>query len=142
MFKNILVPTDGSESSRDTIRRAVAFAKEIDAGITAFHAKPERQLPAYNEGSPAYLPSIADQAAQDIVATVASLCAEAGVACKTVVRKDGKVYRAILDAAGDYGCDLIFMASHGRSGIAAVLLGSETIKVLTHSKIPVLVSRS
>ncbi len=150
MFKNILVPTDGSESSQDTIRRAITFAKEIGAGITAFHARPERRVPYYSvtggsAGSfapdPSEPDSVDDGKANEILANVVRLCAEAGVACKPRVKNDNIVYQAIIDAARENGCDLIFMASHGRSGLAAVLLGSETIKVLTHSKIPVLVCR-
>ena len=152
MFKNILVPTDGSESSQETIRRAITFAKEIGAGISVVHVRPERRVAYYSDyresgAGAASLPNQAeqealdDETAKEILAPAVKLCAEAGVACKPHVKKDNLVYQAIIDAARDYACDLIFMASHGRSGLGAVLLGSETIKVLTHSKIPVLVCR-
>lgn len=149
MFKNILVPTDGSESSQDTIRRAIIFAKEAGARITVCHVRPERRTPYYsasgvgvgNLPNQPELDTVDDSTANEIVEAVVALCTEAGVACKARVKKDNIVYQAIIDAARENACDLIFMASHGRSGLGAVLLGSETLKVLTHSKIPVLVCR-
>ena len=66
---------------------------------------------------------------------------DAGVSCETIQVESGQPHQAILAAAEDKGCDLIAMASHGRRGMSAILLGSETVKVLTHSKIPVLVFR-
>lgn len=147
MFKHILVPTDGSPLSQEAVRRAVSFAKEAGARITAFYAKPEAPMPQYVEGiqidqalQEKYA-KIAEEQAQKILGFAEGLCRDAGVACATSSASSDSPYEAIIDAANAGGCDLIFMASHGRRGIAGLLLGSETSKVLTHSKIPVLVFR-
>lgn len=147
MFKHILVPTDGSELSQDTVRRAISFAKEAGARITAFYAKPEYPVTYYGEGAlidpttPERFAELADQQAQQVLSVVEKQCSEAGVPCTGIATISDVPYEAIIDAANSAGCDLIFMASHGRKGIAGLLLGSETNKVLTHSKIPVLVYR-
>jgi nucleotide-binding universal stress UspA family protein len=148
MFKKILVPTDGSEFSHETIRRAVAFAKDTGASIIAFHAKPEPPPPHYVEGVRLDVATLSedediDQRHARLALDFATkLCAESGVPCTPCASTSSVIFEAIIEAATNNGCDLIFMASHGRSGLGAVLLGSETIKVLTHSKIPVLVCRS
>lgn len=147
MFKHILVPTDGSELSKETARRVVSFAKDAGARITAFFAKPEYPVSYYGEGAlidpttPEKFAELAEQQAQQTLAFVADLGAEEGVAVSTLSLTSDIPYQAIIDAATRAGCDLIFMASHGRRGFSALLLGSETNKVLTHSKIPVLVYR-
>jgi len=148
MFKHILVPTDGSELSQDTVRRAVSFAKEAGAQITAFYAKPEFPVTYYGEGvlidttSPEKFAELAESQAQEILGFAENLCREAGVPCTTLSLTSDIPYEAIIEAANQSGCDLIFMASHGRRGFTSLLLGSETHKVLTHSTIPVLVYRS
>lgn len=147
MFKHILVPTDGSDLSRETVRRAVSFAKEAGARITAFFAKPEYHIAYFGEGAlidpttPEKYAELAEQQAAEYLGEVQKLCAEAGVDCATVSATSDVPYEAIIAAAESAGCDLIFMASHGRRGFSGFLLGSETNKVLTHSKIPVLVYR-
>ena len=147
MFKHILVPTDGSQLSQDTVRRAVSFAKEAGARITAFYAKPEYPVTYYGEGAlidpttPEKFAELAEQQARDVLGFVEQLCREAGVDCTGVAATSDVPYEAIIEAAEKSGCDLIFMASHGRRGISGLLLGSETNKVLTHSKVPVLVYR-
>ena len=147
MFKHILIPTDGSELSRATASRAVSFAKEAGARITVFYAKPEYPIAYFGEGAlidpttPEKFAELADQQATEYLADVQRQCAEAGVECNTVSATSDIPYEAIIEAADKSGCDLIFMASHGRRGVTALLLGSETQKVLTHSKIPVLVYR-
>ena len=147
MFKHILVPTDGSPFSQDTVRRAVSFAKDAGARITAFYAKPEYPVTYYGEGmlidptAPEQFAQLADEQAQKILEFVEQLCQEAGVNCAKMTLISDVPYEAIIEAANQAGCDLIFMASHGRSGLSALLLGSETNKVLTHSTIPVLVYR-
>lgn len=147
MFTNILVPTDGSPFSQNAVRQAVTFAKETGARITAFYAKPSAPVPYYGEGIgidyqlPAKFNELAEHQAQEILGFVEKLCLDAGVPCSKVILDSDVPYEAIIDAATQHDCDLIFMASHGRSGISALLLGSETNKVLTHSKIPVLVYR-
>ena len=147
MFKHILIPTDGSQLSQDTTRRAVSFAKEAGARITAFYAMPEFPVTYYGEGalidstSPEQFTALAEQQAQEILAFVENLCQEAGVDFSKLTSISDTPYEAIIDAATQSDCDLIFMSSHGRRGFSALLLGSETNKVLTHSKIPVLVYR-
>jgi len=147
MFKHILVPTDGSELSQETARRAVPFAKDAGARITAFFAKPEYPVTYYGEGAlidpttPEKFAELAEQQAQQNLGFVEKLCQETGVECGKLPLTSDVPYEAIIDAATQSGCDLIFMASHGRRGFSSLLLGSETNKVLTHSKIPVLVYR-
>jgi nucleotide-binding universal stress UspA family protein len=147
MFKHILVPTDGSPLSADTAKRAVAFAREAGASISFFFAKPDYPVAFYGEGAlidpttPEKFAEMADRQASEILDTCAKLATEAGVACTVVSTVSDIPYEAIIDAAKQGGCDLIFMASHGRRGISSLLLGSETQKVLTHSDIPVLVYR-
>ena len=147
MFKHILVPTDGSQFSQDAARQAVTFAKESGAKITAFYAKPPPPIPYYGEGigynfeMPAKYNELAEKQAKEILGFVETLCQQAGVSCEKLELTSDIPYEAIIEAATKSQCDLIFMASHGRRGISALLLGSETSKVLTHSKIPVLVYR-
>ncbi|GHU08660.1 universal stress protein UspA [Betaproteobacteria bacterium] len=148
MFKHILVPTDGSELSQDAVRYAVSFAKSIGAQITAFYAKPEYPVTYYGEGvlidttSPEKFAELAESQAQEILDSAASLCAEAGVPCSKLTTTSDIPYEGIIEAAANSGCDLIFMASHGRRGFTSLLLGSESQKVLKHSTIPVLVYRT
>jgi nucleotide-binding universal stress UspA family protein len=147
MFKHILVPTDGSDLSRQTAERAVSFAKEAGAKVTAFFAKSEYPVTYYGEGAlidpttPEKFAEMMDQQAKEILGQVERLCAAAGVPFGSIALTSDVPYEAIIEAADQAGCDLIFMASHGRRGFSAMLLGSETNKVLTHSKIPVLVYR-
>lgn len=147
MFKHILVPTDGSPFSQDTVRRAVSFAKDAGARITAFYAKPEYPVTYYGEGmlidptAPEQFAQLADEQAKTILDFVEQLCQETGVSCSKMSLVSDVPYEAIIEACKQAGCDLIFMASHGRRGLSALLLGSETNKVLTHSTVPVLVYR-
>ena len=147
MFKHILVPTDGSELSKATAQRAISFAKEAGAKVTVFFAKPEYPIAYFGEGAlidpttPEKFAELADQQATEYLGEVKKQCDAAGVECATIAATSDVPYEAIIDAAEESGCDLIFMASHGRRGISGFLLGSETNKVLTHSKVPVLVYR-
>lgn len=147
MFKHILVPTDGSELSTTAVRHAINFARETGAKITFFFAKPDYPVAFYGEGalidpsSPEKFASMADAQSQALLSAAATLAHEAGVTCDTCSAINDITYLAIIEAAQNTGCDLIFMASHGRRGISGLLLGSETQRVLTHSSIPVLVWR-
>ena len=147
MFKHIFIPTDGSELSRATARRAVSFAREAGARVTIFYARPEYPIAYFGEGAlidpttPEKFAEMTEQQAREYLTEVESWCSEAGVPCATATAVSDIPYEAIIEAAEKSGCDLIFMASHGRRGISGLLLGSETNKVLTHSKIPVLVYR-
>lgn len=148
MFKHLLVPTDGSDLSRMAVERAVAFAAETGARLTFFCA--EQHFPAtlyagmgaiFDAAAPARFHAAEDEVAHRILAACAQLAQAAGVACATLALTGEEPYAAIIRAAEQSGCDLIFMASHGHRGVKALLLGSETQKVLTHSTIPVLVFR-
>ena len=147
MFKHILVPTDGSQLSFDTSRRAIAFAKETGAKVTFFFAKPDYPVAFYGEGAlidpttPDKFAEMAEQQASEILAANEAAAKAEGVVSAAVSSVSDIPYEAIIEAAEQTGADLIFMASHGRRGISGLLLGSETQKVLTHSKIPVLVYR-
>ncbi|MBP9714386.1 MAG: universal stress protein [Sterolibacterium sp.] len=147
MFKHILVPTDGSELSTIAVRRAVDFARETGAKITFFYARPDYPIAFYGEGalidptSPEKFAEMATAQAEGLLASARNQAQEAGVSCDTLSTINDITYIAIIDAALTAACDLIFMASHGRRGISGLLLGSETQRVLTHSKIPVLVWR-
>lgn len=147
MFKHILVPTDGSQLSVETVKRAVSFAKETGARITFFYAKPDYPVAFFGEGAlidpttPEKFAEMAERQGKEILAKAEAAAREAGVACSSVAAVSDAPFQAIIDAASNAGCDLIFMASHGRRGISGLLLGSETQKVLTHSTIPVLVYR-
>ena len=150
MYKHILLPTDGSQLSEQAIKSGIALAKSLNAKVTGFFAKPSLSFVDYIELARNSSPAMQhmdereaqlDQAAKRILGTVERLAHEAGVACDVVCVSSDNPADAIIEAAKSKGCDLVFMASHGRRGLAALLLGSETSKVLTHSKIPVLVCR-
>ena len=147
MFKHILVPTDGSSLSADTVKRAVVFAKEIGAKISFFYAKPDYPVAYYGEGAlidpttPEKFAEMADKQAKEILGAAEAAAKASGVSCAAVSTISDIPFEAIIEAAAASTCDLIFMASHGRKGISGLLLGSETQKVLTHSKVPVLVYR-
>jgi len=145
MFKHILVPTDGSELSDKAVRQAIEFARETGARITFFFAKPDYPVTFYGEGAlidpttPEKFAELTENQAREILGAAEKSAREAGLReCGTLATTHNVPYEAIIDAAGQCGCDLIFMASHGRRGLSGLLLGSETQKVLTHSKIPVL----
>lgn len=147
MFKHILVPTDGSALSESTVARAVSFARDAGARITFFYAQPDFPMPIYGEGAlidpttPEQFAKSAALEAERILEGAKGVADASGVLADTDTLVNEVTYEAIIDAAERHGCDLIFMASHGRRGIAGLLLGSETQKVLTHSKTPVLVYR-
>lgn len=147
MFKHFLVPTDGSQLSKEAVTRAVALAKEVGARVTFFFAKPDYPVAFYGEGAlidpttPERFAEIADRQAQEILSQAIKVSDAAGIKSASLSEVSDLPYEAIISAAERSGCDLIFMASHGRKGISGLLLGSETQKVLTHSQIPVLVYR-
>ena len=147
MYKHILVPTDGSKLSNDAVEKAIAFARETGAKITAVHVMPEyippafAEFPAAGQASFAEFMKATEETARSVLDAVTKSAAASGVSCETVAIRHTQPWRAIIDLARDRTCDLIFMASHGRRGLTAMVLGSETNKVLTHSGIPVLVFR-
>lgn len=147
MFKNILVPTDGSALSQEAVTRAISFAREAGAHITFFCAEQRFPVMYYGMGAifdshtPTRFHEEVDSVAHDIVDAAEKLALEAGVQCSKLVLQSEEPYEGIIEAAERTACDLIFMASHGRRGVGGLLIGSETQKVLTHSRIPVLVHR-
>jgi nucleotide-binding universal stress UspA family protein len=147
MFKHILVPTDGSPLSLRAAKTAVRFARQHGARITAFYAAPEYRPDISGDFVPAnFVPLAVFQAqvkktADKYLGRIAQLAAAAKVPCAALHTSSDFPHAAIIKTAKARKCDLIFMASHGRKGIAGLLLGSETNKVLTHCKLPVLVYR-
>ena len=145
MYKRILIPTDGSKLSRKAIKHGIILAKSIKAKVTAVTVSAPFETLAVEpmmiiDTPERYKKHAADLAAKHL-RVVTDMAASAGVTCNAVHVEHYHPYEAIIIAAKKAHCDLIVMASHGRRGYAAILLGSETVKVLTHSKIPVLVYR-
>ena len=149
MYKHVLLPHDGSELSSAALKQAILFAKFMGAKLTMMHVVAPFHLKVRTWATPeAMMGKIEEDHDADAVAearkVLASLQGEAkaqGIDAASVVVLGEHPYRSIIDQAGASGCDVIVMASHGRSGLEGFLLGSETVKVLTHSKIPVLVVR-
>ncbi len=146
MFKRILVPTDGSETSRSTLQACIGFAKDIGATVVGLHVVPEFDAFIYDgymlpEGSREKLKQETITRAEKFLEEITVAAKAAGVNCETLFLVGDYPYEVIVKAAQEKNCDLIAMASHGRKGIKGMLLGSETQKVLTHSQIPVLVYR-
>lgn len=144
MMKNILLPTDGTAFCDKAVKYGVALAKTMGAKVTGVTVMtPVR--PAMQVGlSDGVRKEIAIQRSNHeklALASVVAAAQDAGVPYETVSVEDEHVYRGVLDTAKEKGCDLIVMASHGRRGVAALMLGSETQKVVVHSSIPVLVVR-
>ena len=145
MYKHILIPTDGSELSTAAIAQGIALARSLGArvtGITVF--PPFRTIavePLMVTDTPAQYTRDCEAVGEKYLRVVQDAATAAGVSCDVVRLTHDHPYQAIIDTAGTKRCDLIVMASHGRKGVAAIVLGSETTKVLTHSKVPVLVCR-
>lgn len=148
MFTHILLPTDGSELSNAAVQDGIRYAKSMGAKVTGICVIPSEHL-SFSEGMSreAILELPLKRRRESMKFAEASLskiekgAKEAGVGCEVIVEMSDQPYEAIINLAAQRGCDLIMMASHGRSGVKALLIGSETQKVLTHSNIPVLVYR-
>ncbi len=143
MFKHILLPTDGTADAEAAIEACLRFAHEIGAAVTGVHVMPVTHLFTYEPG---VTESVHQQVrteqkdhARRYLEHIEQQAGAAGVPCNTVLVTSDYPYEAIIDTARNAHCDLIAMASHGRKGIKALLLGSETHKVLTHSAVPVMV---
>lgn len=142
MYQRILVPTDGSEITAKAVASAIALAKLSSATLVTISVKEPFPYSAISEMQPVPPQEFYDaqeRIAQDRVKAVLGAAAAAGVACEGSTVEALHPWEAILDMAKDKACDLIVMASHGRRGMAALLIGSETSRVLTHSPLPVLV---
>jgi len=150
MYRHILIPTDGSELAEHAVTNGLSLAKSVGAEVTVIIVKdpfnwlsvPETRasqrqardaLAKHNEQVKKH--------AANVLRRAAAAAKQAGVPCDTMQVENVQPYQAIIAAASDRGCDLIVMASHGRGGLSAVVLGSVTNKVLTHTKTPVLVYR-
>jgi nucleotide-binding universal stress UspA family protein len=144
MFQRILVPTDGSELSAKAVHTAVQLAQKLGGRVEALSITDPYPYSPLAEAAPiepqSYLDAMQRLATQRLQA-VASVASAAGVPCETTSLEAPQPWRGIVDHASASGADLIVMASHGRKGVSALLLGSETQKVLTHSAVPVLVVR-
>jgi nucleotide-binding universal stress UspA family protein len=142
MYKRILVSTDGSDISQKAVQSAIALARSTGGELFTISVKEPFPYSAISEMQPVPPQEFFDaqeRIAGERVKAVVSAAATAGVACQAHTVEALHPWEAILDHAKSQGCDLIVMASHGRSGLSALLLGSETQKVLTHSTLPVLV---
>lgn len=145
MYRNILVATDGTELSGKAVGHGIALAKAVGAKVTGvtvtipFDAYITSEVaididtPIFEERTAAMAKSCLD--------AIAEQAKREGVQCVTIRAQVDPIYEGIIDTAEKQRCDLIVMASHGRGGFTGLILGSETTKVLTHSKIPVLVVR-
>ena len=145
MFKNILLPIDGSATSRDILGKCVRFARDSGARLTALYVIPQFHVLAYQPEMLADTPELyradSEKQARALLAEVEAEAKAQEVTCEALFMWGDSPYEAIIALARDKGCDLITMASHGRRGVKGLLLGSETQKVLTHSTVPVLVFR-
>jgi nucleotide-binding universal stress UspA family protein len=145
MFKHILIPTDGSDLSRKALLYGVEIARENKSRLTVLTVRPPFAVGTLDVigviGSQDQFEAETRRYADNAL-TQAEMAAEAaGVKVTTLQAVGDQPYREIIECAHANGCDLIVMASHGRRGVSALLLGSETAKVLTHSQVPVLVFR-
>jgi nucleotide-binding universal stress UspA family protein len=145
MYKHILVPTDGSALAEQAITQALTLARTLNAKVTVLTVVPPFHVIAIE---PMMVTTTREEYEHDITTLAERRLAMPRDAAKAagVVYDDLQVvaeqpWAAIVETARNRGCDLIMMASHGRKGVSALVLGSETTKVLTHSKIPTLVCR-
>ena len=145
MYRHILIPTDGSALADKAVKHGMALAQKIGAAVTVltvtlpFHAlTTDTQM---IEDTPAQYKARMQAHAEKTLAEATLQARAAGVQCEMSHVEFDRPYQVIIETANTKNCDLIVMASHGRSGISALLLGSETVKVLTHCQIPVLVHR-
>ena len=146
MFKHILISTDGSALSIKAAKAGIALAKALGAKVTAYCAielMPAVYMDgvAFDERALDAIESGARQVGQQRVDAIEKLCKAARVPFASVITKVNTPYEGIINAAKKQKCDVIFMASHGRRGIAKLVMGSVTQKVLTHTRIPVVVYR-
>ena len=148
-YKHILFAADGSEQSRKAEKECIAFAGSIGAKVTVLHVISHYHLHVRSWAVPKSMLSKieteheeeARKSAREMVAALVKDFKASGIRCEGEVVVGEEPYAEIVRSAGNRQCDLIMMASHGRRGIDAVLLGSETTKVLTHATVPVLVVR-
>ncbi|CAD6534709.1 universal stress protein [Paraburkholderia sabiae] len=144
MFKHILVPTDGSDLSKKAIDGAIDLAQAVGARVTAYACLPQYPYSPFSEvviEPPVDFQDRSEREARQHLQEVEEAARGAGVECSSQTSVHPSPYLGIIEAAEQGGCDVIFMASHGRRGLGSLLIGSETQRVLTHTKIPVIVYR-
>ena len=144
MYKRILVPTDGSELSIEAVKGAARFAKPLGTSVVLITVIEPYSYTSLSEYRPESIDDYDERMrslAEERLAEARNVFEKAQVPVQTIAVKSFSPAEAIMEASAQYDCDCVFMASHGRKGLAAVLLGSETQKVLTHSKVPVMVYR-
>lgn len=147
MFKKILIPTDGSELSDKAATSGAALARTVGAGIVGVHVFPSSFGVYYGEAVwvddkvQVQMRETAEAEGNRYLDRIQAQAEAAGVPFERVLVESDSPWKGIVDTAHERGCDLIVMAAHGRRGLAAVMLGSETNRVLTHSRVPVLVYR-
>lgn len=144
MFKNILIATDGSDLAEKEVQLGLSLAKEMRATATVVRVTPVPRVFVAEGVAMPPPPEVHAQIVRDVneqFARIKTAAGAAGVTSDTVHVDDDLPWKAILDTAEKKDCDLIVMASHGRSGFSAAFLGSETQKVLSKSTVPVLVCR-
>jgi len=145
MYKHILIPTDGSRLSEESAAAAIRMAKTLGARVTVLHVVPEPTsagLDAWthaDEEFEAHLDKVLEDRGNEYLGTICDMARRAGVPCEGVIVRGESPHAEIVVEARGRGCDLIVMASHGRSGADAVILASETLKVMTLGDVPVLV---
>ena len=146
MYRHLLVPVDDTDLSIETIGQAVEFARTLGARITFFHALPDHAASLFGEAEIVRASAPDDFVfafvgrARELLAKAEAAARALGVPCSAVSAVSDSPYQAIIATARDTGCDLIFMASHGRRSSIGMMLGSQTRKVLSHTEIPVLVA--
>jgi nucleotide-binding universal stress UspA family protein len=161
MYKNILLPTKGSQGCQEATTEGLKFAKAIGAKVTIVNVRPRLTvfeiMEAYHPDLRQVISSAGDaqaakesmehveklhkQAGEHFVEEVSTMAEESGVQAETLVLERANPEEGIFKAAQEKGCDLIFLADHGRTGITQAVLGDVTSKVVANSKIPVLVHR-
>ena len=146
MYKHFLIPSDGSELSKKAVDHGIGLAKALSAKVTAVTVSEPFHIFAVEPGM---LTDTPDEYEKRIAALTGKYlkaakdaATAAGVPCDVVHVEHAHPYETVIDTARKRGCDAIVMASHGRRGVSAIVLGSETVKVLTHSTIPVVVVRA
>jgi len=147
MYRKILVTTDGSTLANKAVKSAIELANTLDAELIALKVIP-RYLQTYFEGSIPLdnqqimmLEKQWEDEAAEVLAKVENQAEKSGLILTTSIIKANIISEAIITFAQKKKVDLIVMASHGRNGLKRLILGSETMQVLTHSHVPVLVLR-
>lgn len=146
MYQKILIAIDGSELSELAQKHGLAIAKAFGSKIVIVHVTPPWSSLVVGDAVVMYPPTDYEQtmekSAQKLLAKAAQTFADANIACETVHDTDPQAHKAIVETAKDKGCDLIVMGSHGRHGLAGLMLGSVATKTVTHAHVPVLICRT